>query len=147
MKVTMHKLEEGQEHADIYYRGMTPDLRKAALLLEENRKQIVGGNRGEKVFLNQQEILYFESVDEKVFAYTTKREVQTEHTLSELEELLRGDGFFRCHKSFIVNLDKIVALHSEIGNRIDAQLENGEHLVISRKYSGKLREILKEERA
>ena len=81
-----------------------------------------------------------------MFAYTKEREMQTEYTLNELEKLLGEDGFFRCSKSFIVNIDKIVSLQSEVGNRIDAKLENGEHLIISRRYAKELRRILKEGR-
>ena len=72
--------------------------------------------------------------------------MQTEYTLNELEGMLGQDGFFRCSKAFIVNLDKIVSLRSEMGNRIDAKLENGEHLIISRRYAKELRAILKEGR-
>lgn len=147
MKVSLIKIEEGTEEAVIRCRKLTPDIRKAVLLLEQNVKQIAAKYRGEKIFLNQHEILYFESVNEKVFAYTKEREMQTEYTLNELEKLLGEDGFFRCSKSFIVNIDKIVSLQSEVGNRIDAKLENGEHLIISRRYAKELRRILKEGRA
>ena len=131
----------------IRYRKMTPDIQQAMSLLEHNSKQIIGKKRGEKKFINQYEILYFESVDERVFAYTAETEMQTEYTLNELEKMLGEDGFFRCSKSFIVNLDKIVSLQSEVGNRIDARLENGEHLMISRRYAKELRAILKEGRS
>lgn len=146
MKVLIEKIDEGIEEAIIRTRKMTPDIRKAVALLEHNTKQIVAKSRGEKIFVNQQEILYFESVNEKVFAYTRESEMQTEYTLNELEGMLGQDGFFRCSKAFIVNLDKIVSLRSEMGNRIDAKLENGEHLIISRRYAKELRAILKEGR-
>lgn len=146
MKVLIEKIDEGIEEAIIRTRKMTPDIRKAVALLEHNTKQIVAKFRGEKIFVNQQEILYFESVNEKVFAYTRASEMQTEYTLNELEGMLGQDGFFRCSKAFIVNLDKIVSLRSEMGNRIDAKLENGEHLIISRRYAKELRAILKEGR-
>ena len=143
----MQKIEQGVEEAVIRYRKMTPDIQQAMSLLEHNFKQIIGKKRGEKKFINQYEILYFESVDERVFAYTAETEMQTEYTLNELEKMLGEDGFFRCSKSFIVNLDKIVSLQSEVGNRIDARLENGEHLMISRRYAKELRAILKEGRS
>ena len=44
----------------------------------------------------------------------------------------------------VLNLYRIAALKSEPGSRIRATMENGEQVMISRKYAGKLREILRQ---
>lgn len=43
----------------------------------------------------------------------------------------------------ILNLYKISFLKSEPGNRIRATMENGEQVMISRRYAKELRQILK----
>lgn len=146
MKVFVKKIEEGEETAVIRCREITAQIRQAVSVLERSSRRIVAKSRGEQVFVNQHDILYFESVDEKVFVYTSDLQLPTNYTLSELQELLKEEGFFRCSKSFIVNLDKIVSLKSEMGNRIDAKLDNGEHLIISRRYAKELRAVLGEGR-
>ena len=70
MKVLIEQIKEGAEEACIRVRKLTPDIRRAISLLEQNSRQIVAKCRGEKVFVNQHDVLYFESVNEKVFAYT-----------------------------------------------------------------------------
>lgn len=147
MKVRVQKIEDGEEETVIRCREMTAEIRHAISILEQSARQIIAKSRGEQVFVNQHDILYFESVDEKVFVYTCDMQLQTNYTLNELEGMLGEDGFFRCSKSFIVNLDKIVSLRSEMGNRIDAKLDNGEHLIISRRYAKELRAVLKEGRS
>lgn len=89
------------------------------------------------------DIYYFESVDEKLFACTKEAVYQVVLTLAEAEELLGGYGFFRCNKSFVVNIDRIISVRSEMGNRIDALLDNGEHVIISRRYAKEFRERLR----
>jgi len=146
MKVQLRRIFEGEEKATIEYITFTEDIKKATMLLEKNQITLIGKWEGEATMLSHEQILYFESVDEKVFAYTMQKEYRMDQTLSELEELLEAKGFFRCSKAFILNIHQIASLQSEIGSRIDAKLKNGEHLIISRHYVKAFREILREGR-
>ena len=82
-------------------------------------------------------------MDERIFAYTEKAEYQVMLTLAEAEEALQEYGFFRCNKSFVLNSDHIISVRSEMGNRINAILDNQEHVIISRRYAKDFREMLK----
>lgn len=63
-------------------------------------------------------------------------------TLAEAEQMLAESGFFRCNKSMVLNVDRVIAVKSEMGNRINATLDNGEHVMISRHYARAFRELL-----
>ncbi len=55
-----------------------------------------------------------------------------------LQDDLKGKGFFRCHKSYLVNLR-----HVDAYNRQEVVLDNGERIVIAkRRYEGFCKEIL-----
>lgn len=146
MKVEIELIDMGKESAMISCFHLTKDIKNAVDLLEKNTRQLIGKWENETVILSLEEILYFESVDERVFAYTLKKEYRMENTLMELEELLKGSGFFRCSKAFIINIYQIRSLTSELGSRIDATLKNGEHILISRHYAKMFKELLKERR-
>lgn len=146
MKVDVSIIEKGEEAAFITCRHMTNDIKNAVSILKKNKKQLIGKWENEAIILSQEEILYFESVDEKVFAYTLQKEYRMEHTLAELEEMLKDNGFFRCSKAFIINIYQIRTLCSELGSRIDATLKNGKHILISRHYAKTFREMLKEKK-
>lgn len=94
------------------------------------------------VLLDQKEILYFESVDDKVFAYTKDEVYETKSKLYMLEEELPSDVFFRASKAVIVNIDKIDSLSPAFGGRFEAVLENGYKVIISRNYVNTLKEML-----
>ena len=94
------------------------------------------------VLLDQKEILYFESVDDKVFAYTKDEVYETKSKLYMLEEELPADVFFRASKAVIVNIDKIDSLSPAFGGRFEAVLENGYKVIISRNYVNTLKEML-----
>lgn len=94
------------------------------------------------VLVDQNEILYFESVDDKVFAYTKDEVFETKSKLYMLEEELPVNTFFRASKAVIVNVDKIDSLAPAFGGRFEAVLQNGYKVIISRNYLNTLKELL-----
>ncbi len=94
------------------------------------------------VFIEPEEVLYFESVDDTVFAYTKDSVYETKSKLYQLEEELPTSIFFRANKAVIVNLDKIDSLAPVFGGRFEAVLENGYKVVVSRNYLSTLKELL-----
>ena len=53
------------------------------------------------------DILYIEGMQNYVRIHTARQTVTTLQTLTALEGMLPADVFFRTHKSYIVNTDKI----------------------------------------
>ena len=88
------------------------------------------------------DVIYLESVDGTTYAYTAEDVLQTNVSLAGTEAEYAGDGFLRCSKSMVINVYHIERLRSEAGNRIDAQMTGGEHVIISRRYAKALRRIL-----
>ena len=90
-------------------------------------------------------VLYFESVDKRVFAYTENQVLETGYRLYELEEKFPAGWFFRISKTMIVNMGKIRSIRPEEGRRLKVQLQNGEWLLVSRAYAASFQRQLKEE--
>ena len=63
--------------------------------------------------------------------------------MGKLVRLYSEEGFFRCSKAMVLNVYRIEKLQSLSGNRIDATMDNGEHVIISRRYAKELRVLLK----
>ena len=76
------------------------------------------------VLVDKKEILFFESVDDKVFAYTLEDVFETKLKLYELEQILPAKNFFRANKAVIVNLNKIKSLSPAFGGRFEAVLND-----------------------
>ena len=94
------------------------------------------------VLVEKKDIFYFESVEEKVFAYILDDVFQTKFKLYEIEDILDSNTFFRANKAVIVNINKIKSLTPAFGGRFEAVLKNGYKVIISRNYVPKLKEIL-----
>jgi len=83
--------------------------------------------------VDEADILYFESVDDRVFAYTANQVYECHQKLYQLEEELPSD-FLRANKSVIVNINRIKNLLPDFGGRIEATLCNDCKVIFSRMY-------------
>ena len=115
-------------------------LRVLSLVRSGLQKLCVWDENREIILLSPDETLYCESVDEHTFLYTASAFYQTALTLAELEGRYGELGYLRVSKSAVINLHRIRSLKSRTGGRIEASLENGERLVVSRHFAPLLRE-------
>lgn len=101
--------------------------------IERSRPQIitVKGPDGMRP-LNCQDILYFEVFGHEIKVVMKTETMNSSVPLSELEKQLKEHGFFRCHKSYLINLHLI----AYIGTR-DVLLSNGHKVPLS-KYKKKM---------
>ena len=143
MKLTMNRITEGCDEVIIRYREMTPQLEAIVSIVQGTEQRLSGTVEKEKVLVSPEEILYLESVDGVTWAYLPDQLCRLGQSLGELAAFYAGRGFFRCSKSMVLNINKIERLKSEPGCRIRATMENGEQVMISRKYAGQLRQILR----
>lgn len=114
-------------------------LEKAVLKTERRTQEFILISRerqNRKVFLD--DIRYFEMRGRMVEVHGTEGIFTWYRQIGELENRLRGRGFFRCHKSFLINLKYVDGY-----NRQEAVLENGERVMIAkRRYEEFCQEIL-----
>ncbi|MDR0497715.1 MAG: LytTR family transcriptional regulator [Treponema sp.] len=116
------------------------DIRKIESLIHGFDKKLPCFKNGVTKLINKRDVLYFESVDKHCFLYTKDDVFETSLKLYEIEELLTDVGFFRSSKSQILNLEKIDSLCPDFGGKIEAIMENGYQLIVSRQYAKILKE-------
>lgn len=95
---------------------------------------ISGKREGRTYFLKPEDVFYFDTADEKVFIYTADSVYETNLKLYEIEERFAGGGMIRVNKATILNLIKIDSVSPLLNGRIEAMLQNGEKIIISRQY-------------
>jgi len=142
MKIEVH---EGYPDVEIGIKcpSKTDEVNKIISVLRIFDKKLSGTKNGHTYMIDLEDVLYFESVDKRCFIYTTKDIYETSAKLYEIEERLSNIGFIRSSKSQIVNISKIESLCPDFGGRIEATMENGEKLIISRQYAKSLKERLR----
>lgn len=143
MKITILAPEPGQEDEIIIRCHHLDDKLLAAIdTLKTGASKIPAFSENGITMLLPKDIYYFESVDNKVFAYCEKQVYEVRKKLYELESELSGTDFLRISKSTIVDLSKIRNLSPAFNGRLEALLRNGERIVISRQYVPALKKKL-----
>lgn len=115
-------------------------LSRAVLKLAQDSEEflIINKERHNKKLLLK-DIFYFEIRGRVVFVHSVGGIFDYYDQISTLERNLRDKGFFRCHKSFLVNLK-----HVDTYNREGLILDNGETIVVAkRRYEDFCKDMLK----
>ncbi len=110
--------------------------------LKQGQKKLAGIKDGNIVMIDPSNVYYFEGVDNKVFLYCKQNVYETKLKLYEIEEEYKNTDFFRASKSVILNVAKIKSISPAYSGRFEAQLFNGEVVVISRQYVPELKKKL-----
>ena len=145
MRFSVCQISEGEDELILKYRQMNSEVEEILAFMERHEKKLVGKIDGETIIFQPEDILYIEKVDEKTFAYTLEHVIQMDVSLSMAEMILDDERFFRCSKSMIINVNRVERLKSLPSNRIDATLQSGEHIIISRTYASDFRKLLRGE--
>ncbi|BFP40762.1 LytTR family DNA-binding domain-containing protein [Flavobacteriaceae bacterium GF1] len=113
------------------------DLRELVSYYQKNSyRQRISVQIGDRIsFININEVAYFLSEETATFAVLKngKRKI-IDHSLSDLEQEINQDVFFRITRNCIVNIESIESVHRYFNSRLKVNLKptfNGE-LVISR---------------
>lgn len=143
MKLVLKKIEDGENEVIIKYLERTREIERIIECVKGQTNKIIASKEEKSFLVASKDVIYLESVDGVTYLYTAQDVYRTKLTLAEAESMYEEEGFFRCSKSMVINLYKIHTLKSLSGNRIDAAMDNGEHVIISRRYSKQLRVALK----
>jgi len=138
------EIVEGYDDIEVIIRchKVTDDIHKLEYLLNAHAKKIFCTKEGITYLISINDILYFETVEKQSFLYTEAEVYELPLKLYVIEEMLSDSGFIRSSKSQILNIKKISKLCPDFSGRIEATIEGGEKLIISRQYAKLLKERL-----
>ena len=109
-------------------------FQRAKRELEKRKKQrretIFIKTRNRSFTLEKDSILYIESKAKKVGIHTKGETIEAYVSMKEMEAQL-GDGFYRCHRGYLVNMAYVAEYNSE-----SITLNNGEYVYLAKEKYG-----------
>ncbi|MCM1335492.1 MAG: LytTR family transcriptional regulator DNA-binding domain-containing protein [Bacteroides sp.] len=137
--------KDEKERLEIYCHEIDSEVTEIVRFVKSRQGQLTGVIEGAQYEIPVSDVFYIEGVDNKVFIYCEKQVYETRQKLYELEEALAEKYFLRVSKSALVNLIKIESIKASLNGRFTAVLQNGEQVIVSRKYVPELKKALKGE--
>ena len=103
---------------------------------EENKKILA--KRGDKLYLIDIDDIYYIKADlDEVIVRIKDTDAYVRRKIGDLESLLVGKNFFRVHRSYIVNVDKIKSIKSVEQSKLEIYFNGVDEYIVSSKDGAK----------
>ena len=115
-------------------------LQKISLYKEEkvNSSKKVLGKVSDKIYLVEiDEIFYIKADLDEIIIRTKDNFVYAKKKIGDLEEILKDKNFFRVHRSYIVNVDKIKSIKSVEQSKLEIYFSGIDEFIVSSKDGAK----------
>lgn len=88
------------------------------------------------------DVIYLEVKDRKTHVISNGFSGTNNKALQDFEYTLPRESFIRCHRSFIVNVNHIMAIHPDTHSTFILEMDNGGQVPVSQSYSSYFRKLL-----
>lgn len=121
-----------------FYAVFERALRELSMAKDHTKRFILLKSQGVQRKVYIKDIYYIESANKKVILHTKTGILETYGKMEEYAQMT-GSGFYRCHRCYLVNMEKIASYNS---NTIT--LVNGEQLILAqKKYNDFIKQYMK----
>lgn len=101
------------------------------------------GVDGKQLKIGISDVYYIENVDRKLFIYTIKDVYRLEASMQEIEKMTADTDLVRISRTCIINTDHLKEIKQVKNSRLEAVLDNGEMLIVSRKYLQDIKKVFR----
>lgn len=89
------------------------------------------------------DIFYIENVDRKVFLYTKEDIYRYDGSMTSVEEAVKDTELVRISRTCFMNVSHLKQIMQIKNSHLEAVLDNGEKLIVSRKYLKDIKTIFR----
>ena len=135
-----------EEGVTLQYMRLTKDFEEIKEYVQHKGEALIGYTQNhERVSVRVEDILYFEIVDGIVFAYTVDSVYEIKGRLYQVEEKVSRRTICRASKAMLVNVEHITSVRTALNGRLYAKMENGEEILITRRYAKEIEDCFMED--
>ena len=80
------------------------------------------------------DVYYLENVDRKVFLYTHGDVYRLDASMTEIDRITEDSDLVRISRTCVMNTAHLTEIRQIKNSHLEAMLDNGERLIVSRKY-------------
>lgn len=134
MKLRLKENPNVELTVTVEYPEPSSQLTRIIQKLKSEEQFLIGSENGRNYKVMAPDIFYVESVDKRTFIYTKEMVFRSEKRLYQLEDVLKAYEFVKVSRTCLVNMNELVHIKALPNSRLEAELSNGEKIVVSRTY-------------
>jgi len=143
MKLILTEAPELQEsEVEIRYAKLDDAIKSVIQHIQNQEIYIFGEKDGREHRIKAISIHYIETVEKRVLIYTENGMYHSSLRLYQLLDQLKDLDFVQISKTCVLNLNMLESIRSLKNSQLEAVLESGKKLYVSRTYIQKIREVL-----
>ena len=113
-------------------------LKELSVAEERTKRYILVKSSGVQQKVYVKDVYYIESANKKVIIHTGAGILESYGKMEKLEQMT-GNGFYRCHRCYLVNMEKIVSYNADT-----IKVVNGDKRILAqKKYNDFIRHYMK----
>ena len=134
-----------------YSENRIRNLLKSLVNIKNESISTVKNNNLKKITINMDERLYvislndvdyIEADEKETLIFSNQKKYVSKIKISKWEEMLKGNNFYRCHRSYIINLDKITEIEQWFNSSWVIKIKNYSTAIpVSRNNIKELKEL------
>ncbi|MBP5281134.1 MAG: LytTR family transcriptional regulator DNA-binding domain-containing protein [Lachnospiraceae bacterium] len=141
MRIIKRQVKEQPLTVIIEYPEMEPNVERLVKKIESMDVRFKGKTEEKSVSIDAGDVYYLESVERKIFLYAKDQVYRYDGNLADLEADLASTDFVRISRTCIMNAEHLKELKQIKNSHLEAVLDNGEKLIVSRKYLQEIKKV------
>lgn len=134
MKIVKRQVKDQPLTVIVEYPEYDASVERVLRGLERLNIHFKGKLEEKTVNIDAMEVYYLESVERKIFLYAKEQVYRYDGSLAELDADLKHTDFVRISRTCIMNVSHLQEIRQLQNSHLEAVLDNGEKLIVSRKY-------------
>lgn len=134
MRIIKRQVKEQPLTVIIEYPEMDSQAQRLIQKIERMNMRFTGKLEERTVGIDAADVYYLENVERKTFLYAKEQVYRFDGNLADLEAELAGTDFVRISRTVIINAEHLLEIRQIKNSHLEAVLDNGEKLIVSRKY-------------
>lgn len=102
-----------------------------------------GKSDGKTVSIDISDIYYIENVERKIFLYSRKDVFRYDGSMADIESSIAETDLVRISRTCFMNVSHLKEIKQIKNSHLEAVLDNGEKLIVSRKYLKDIKKIFR----
>ena len=142
MKLIVKENREKELTVTVEYPEQNNQVLRIINKMKSEGKFLIGNENGRSYKVLIPEIYYIESIDKRTFVYTKDAVFRTDKRLYQLEKELKEYSFVKVNRNCLLNAGELTHLEALANSRLEANLTNGEKVIISRTYIPEIKKVV-----